>query len=105
MPTILRTPAGRFRVVAIAEAISWAGLLAGMFLEHVAPGDDAGVAFFGPVHGALFTLYVAVALLTWSSLRWSPRVAATAVLAGVPPFATWFFERWATRSGRLQPST
>ena len=76
-----------------------------MFLKYVVPGDDIGVAIFGPVHGALFTLYVVVALLTWSSLRWTPRVAVTAVLAGIPPFATWPFERWATRSGRLRPST
>ncbi|WP_217912769.1 DUF3817 domain-containing protein [Miltoncostaea marina] len=96
------SPATLFRVVALAEAASWAGLLLGMLLKYGPPGADAGVALFGPVHGALFLLYVVVALATWRRLRWSAAVGATALLAAVPPLATWAFERWALRTGRLE---
>ena len=63
MPSILGTPAGRFRVVAIAEAISWAALLIGMFFKYVVVENEVGVQIFGPIHGAIFVLYVIVALL------------------------------------------
>lgn len=97
----LRTPAGRFRVVAVAEAVSWAGLLAGMALKYGGPGTELGVQVFGPLHGALFLVYVAVAFISWPALRWSTPVGVVALLAAVPPFGTVVFERWATRTGRL----
>ena len=101
MPSILGTPAGRFRVVAIAEAISWDALLIGMFFEYVVVENEVGVQVFGPIHGAIFLLYVVVALMTWSVQRWSPPVGVIAVLAGLPPFGTWAFAVWASRAGHL----
>lgn len=101
MSPLLGTPAGRFRAVAVAEALSWAGLLIGMFFKHVAGGNEIGVHVFGPIHGAIFVLYLLVALLTWGALRWSSAVALLAVLAGIPPFGSIIFERWATRAGHL----
>ena len=99
--TYLGTPAGRFRAVAIAEALSWAGLLIGMFFKYVVVENEIGVQVFGPVHGVIFVLYVIVALMTWAALRWSAPVGIVAVLASVPPFGTWIFERWALRRGHL----
>ncbi|HSE10689.1 MAG TPA: DUF3817 domain-containing protein [Nocardioidaceae bacterium] len=90
-----------FKVVAVAEALSWAGLLAGMYLKHVAGTTEAGVHFFGPVHGGIFLAYVALALVLARTLRWSPWVAILALACSVPPFATAVFEVWASRSGRL----
>ncbi len=90
-----------FRGVAVAEALSWLGLLAGMHLKHVAGTTEAGVQLFGPVHGAVFVLYVAVALLTARVLRWPLGTTALALAASVPPLATVWFERRATRCGRL----
>ena len=101
MPSILGSAAGRFRVVAIAEAVSWAALLVGMFFKYVVVENEVGVQVFGPIHGAIFLLYVVVALMTWSALRWSPRVGIVAVLASIPPFGTWVFEVWASRAGHL----
>ena len=90
-----------FRVVAVAEALSWAGLLAGMYVKHVLGTSEAGVQFFGPVHGAVFLAYVAVAVLAARVLRWSPGTTLLALAAAVPPLVTVWFERWATRTGRL----
>jgi integral membrane protein len=90
-----------FRVVAIAEAASWMGLLAGMYVKHVLGTSEAGVQLFGPVHGAVFVAYLVVALLAARVLGWSRWTTALALAAAVPPLVTVWFERWATRTGRL----
>jgi hypothetical protein len=41
-----------FRVLAVAEAFSWAALLTGMFLKWVIRTTELGVEIAGPVHGA-----------------------------------------------------
>lgn len=101
MTALITTPGGRFRAVAIAEALSWAGLLAGMFFKYVVVGTETGVHVFGPIHGVIFLVYVAVAALTWAELRWSAPVGLVALLASLPPFGTLVFEQWALRTGRL----
>lgn len=101
MLAFLSTPVGRFRAVAIAEAISWAGLLVGMFFKYVVVETGVGVSIFGPIHGVIFLIYVVVALVTWPIMRWSTGVGVLALLAAIPPFGTWVFERWALRTGRL----
>ncbi len=96
-----RTTVLLFRAVAVAEALTWVGLLAGMYVKYVPETTELGVKVFGPVHGAVFVLYVAVTLLTARRLRWSPGTALLALAASIPPFATVVFEWWARRSGRL----
>jgi integral membrane protein len=99
--TAPRTIAGLFRAVAIAEAVSWALLLAGMFVKWVLRTSELGVQVAGPVHGAVFIAYVVVTLVTWRALRWDSATALLALAASVPPLTTLWFERWATRTGRL----
>lgn len=90
-----------FRLVAFAEALSWAGLLTGMFFKYVVDAGEQGVHVFGPIHGAVFVAYVVLALLSWWRLRWSLPTAFLALAASVPPFCTVLFEVWADRTGRL----
>lgn len=90
-----------FRAVAIAEAISWAGLLVGMVFKYLVVGDDIGVTVFGPIHGGLFLLYLAVTVLARRPLRWDVGTTVVALLASIPPMATLVFERWAAHTGRL----
>ena len=104
MPAALTDPhtvARAFRVAAVAEAVSWVLLLAGMFVKWVLRTSELGVQLAGPVHGAVFVCYVLVALLAWRVLRWSPVTALLALVASVPPLCTVWFERWARRTGRL----
>ncbi|MCU1621043.1 MAG: putative rane protein [Modestobacter sp.] len=104
MPAVLtdpRTVARAFRAVAIAEAVSWLLLLAGMFVKWVLKTSELGVQLAGPVHGAVFMVYVVISLLAWRVLRWSPGTALLALIASVPPLCTVWFERWAQRTGRL----
>ena len=96
-----RTAATAFRIVAVAEALSWIGLLAGMYVKYVPETTELGVKIFGPVHGGIFVAYVGVALLASRVLRWSPRTTVLALVCSVPPLATAWFERLATRNGKL----
>ncbi|PRX49448.1 integral membrane protein [Prauserella shujinwangii] len=90
-----------FRVAAIAEAFSWAGLLIGMFFKYVVELGEGGVPVLGMVHGVLFVLYVVVSLAVFRPLGWSPKLLLVALLAAVPPMFTWLFEKWALRRGKL----
>lgn len=95
------TPAARFRLVAVAEALSWVGLLLGMFLKYVVDLGEGGVPVFGAVHGAVFVGYLLLALWVARPLGWSPGTVALALVASVPPFGSVVFERWAARRGRM----
>lgn len=95
------TVATAFRVVAVAEACSWIGLLIGMFVKYVPETSEIGVQVFGPIHGAVFVAYVLVTLVAARVLRWSAGTTLLGLAASVPPLVTIWFERWATRTGAL----
>lgn len=92
-----------FRILAIAEAFSWAALLTGMYFKWIARTTEVGVEVAGPVHGALFVGYGVAALVLWRLQRWPFVVAFFAGLSAVFPFATVAFERWAGKRGYLTP--
>jgi integral membrane protein len=96
------SPVGRFRLLATAEAVSWAGLLIGMLFKYVVASNEIGVKVFGPIHGVIFIGYVLVTLMVRETLRWDARTTVLALLASIPPFGTVIFERWAARTGRLE---
>ncbi|MET3772541.1 DUF3817 domain-containing protein [Arthrobacter nitrophenolicus] len=98
----LKNPVIRaFRILAVAEAISWAALLAGMYFKWIAGTTEVGVQVAGPIHGALFVAYGAAALALWRLQRWPFMVAFFAGISAVFPFATILFERWAGKRGYL----
>lgn len=88
---------------ALAEAVSWAGLLVGMFFKYVVVHNEIGVKIFGPIHGVIFVGYVLVVLMVRTELRWSRDTTILALLASIPPLATVIFERWVSR--RRQPTS
>jgi integral membrane protein len=90
-----------FRVAAVAEALSWAGLLIGMFFKYVVGAGDGGVPVVGMVHGVVFVVYVVVSLVVSRPLAWRPKTLMLALLCSIPPLFTWAFEKWALRSGKL----
>jgi integral membrane protein len=92
-----------FRGAAVAEALSWCGLLIGMFAKYVLDRGDRGVEVFGQIHGVVVLVYAAAALVMWRRQHWSSRTLVLALLASVPPLGSIVFERWATRSGQLEP--
>ncbi|HJQ47292.1 MAG TPA: DUF3817 domain-containing protein [Amycolatopsis sp.] len=91
-----------FRVAAVAEAFSWAGLLIGMILKYgYHAAGEGGVPVLGMVHGVIFTCYVLVSLAVFKPLGWRPGTLVLALLASIPPLFTWWFEKWALRTGNL----
>src|SRR3954452_22534271 len=92
-----RTAATAFRIVAVAEALSWVGLLIGMYVKYVPETTELGVQIFGPIHGGIFVAYVVTAVVAARVLRWSIGTTLLALAASVPPLASIVFERWANR--------
>lgn len=93
-------PRSLFRLVAIAEAITWTGLITALILR-AALGLDAAVSVAGGIHGFVFLAYGATAVLVAVNQRWSIGVAVLAIASAVIPYATIPTELWLARSGRL----
>lgn len=92
-----------FTVVARVEALTWLGLLIGMFLKHVTETTDLGVWLFGRVHGFAFIAYFIVAIFAGLRLRWPWWASLLAVLASIPPLVTFPLEVWYRKMGLLGP--
>lgn len=95
------SPHSLFRILAVAEAISWTLLLGGMVLRAVADLDIA-VSIGGAVHGFVFLAYAATAVLVAKNQRMSRRATAVAVVSAVIPYATIPAERWLSRTRQLE---
>jgi integral membrane protein len=98
------SPLTLFRRVAVAEAITWAGLLAGMFLKYVTESTELGVQVFGMLHGVVFVAYCLTTLVVGADQRWGAGRLLLGLASAVPPFATLAFDRWAERRGALGSS-
>ena len=101
MSRALRSPQGLFRRVAVAEAITWALLLLGMFLKYVTETTDLGVRVFGMVHGVVFIAYCLSTLVVGIDQRWTRGRVLLGLVSAVPPFMTVWFDRYAERRGAL----
>ncbi len=74
-----------FRVVAVAEAISWPALIAATIVKYAADAP-LGVHILGPVHGVLFLGYVALALGVRRRLQWGLRTTSIVLVEAFLPF-------------------
>lgn len=97
---MFRTPDRLFRVLAIAEAITWTILIAAIIARAVgAPGVVVTVG--GGIHGFVFLAYAATAVLVALNQRWHLGVGILAVASAIVPYATIPTEIWLHRTGRL----
>ncbi|WP_374311572.1 DUF3817 domain-containing protein [Microbacterium sp.] len=97
---MFRTPLNLFRVMAVAEAISWTLLIAGLIVR--ATSDLAvAVTIGGGIHGFVFLSYGATAVLVAKNQRWGAWPTIVAIASAVIPYATIPTELWLHRSGRL----
>lgn len=110
-------PSTIFRRVAIAEAITWALLLSGMFLKYVTVFRDGsslassttgvgelGVRIFGMVHGVVFIAYCLTTVIVAVDQRWSVGRLVLGLASSVPPFMTVWFDRHAEKRNGLSRS-
>lgn len=90
-----------FRTVAIAEAITWTLLIAGMLMKYVLQVGEIGVQVGGFVHGLVFIAFGMTAVLMAVNQHWGPRLTAVAVVTAIVPFGTIPLDRWLEKRGLL----
>ena len=94
--------AGWFRLIALAEAVTWVGLLVGMYFKYLgSPRTEIGVKVFGMAHGLVFIAFVIFAVLVGMAFKWTVSTWLLALLASIVPLASVIFLIWADRTGRL----
>lgn len=91
-----------FSVAAKLEAITWLGLLIGMYFKYVLATTDAGVWLFGRLHGGAFLVYFLVTIVAAGRLRWPWWATVLAILAALPPLVTYPLEVWFRQRGLLR---
>lgn len=96
------TPKGLLRLASTAEAITWALLLAGMWLKYGPAQNGLGVAIAGSLHGAAFFAYLFVGFVVGASQRFGWRELILGGLSSIVPFATIPYDRWVERRGLLE---
>ncbi|GEP34577.1 hypothetical protein NSZ01_23450 [Nocardioides szechwanensis] len=95
------SPTRLFRVVATAEALTWAGLLTGMFFKYVTETTELGVRVFGMLHGVVFIGYCLTTVVVAVDRRWTLGRTALGLASAVPPFMTVWFDRHVERRAGL----
>lgn len=78
----------KFRLVALAEAVSYLALLAATFVKRVLEGADL-VPVLGMVHGILFLAYVLLTLLVRDEQGWSVGQTIVVLIAASVPFGAF----------------
>ncbi|BDI22886.1 DUF3817 domain-containing protein [Herbiconiux sp. L3-i23] len=95
------TPLRLFRAAAIAEAVTWALLIAGMLQKYVFRAGDWGVSIGGALHGFVFLAFVVIVVVVAINQRWSAGRAIVALASAVVPFASIPAEVRFVRAGAL----
>ena len=94
---MFRSPHRLYRLLAVAEVITWALLISGMILKYVLHITELGVRIGGGIHGFVFLAYCAATVLVGVDQRWGAGRIALGLGSAVIPFVTVAFERWAER--------
>lgn len=87
------TSLGRFRLIAMAEGISYAVLLLiAMPIKYMA-GYPEVVKYTGWVHGVLFVAYLLSLINVQSAQNWPVKRSILAFIISITPFAAFFFDK------------
>lgn len=97
---MFRSPLTLFRTLAIAEAVSWTLLIAGLIIRATT-GWAPAVTIGGGIHGFVFLSYGATVVLVALNNRWKAGPTIVALVAAVIPYATIPAEVWVRRRGLL----
>jgi integral membrane protein len=94
-----------FRNIALVEATSFLVLVIATIVKH-SGGTEAGVKILGPIHGALFVLYLALALIVRTSQGWSFWKTVGILAGAVLPFGGYVVDRMVLEPAlRMQSGT
>lgn len=87
------------RIIALTEATSFIALLIASYIKRTG-GSELGVSILGPIHGALFVLYVIFALKVRAELGWSGKTTFWVLVGAVLPFGGYVVDWWLLREAR-----
>lgn len=87
------------RYIALSEATSFLALLIASYVKRTG-GGETGVHILGPIHGALFVLYVIVALNLRADAGWSAKTTFRILVGAVVPFGGYVVDWWLVREAR-----
>ncbi len=79
----------RFRLVALAEAISWVALIIATVAKR-GFGVEGATEILGPIHGVVFLAYLAAVVFLREDLGWSLKRTMIAVAAALVPMGAYF---------------
>ena len=82
-----------FRITALLEGLSYLLLLfIATPIKHFT-GDPQYVKLLGMPHGILFILYIILAFLIKSEMKWTNKTFGIVLVASIIPFGTIYIER------------
>lgn len=87
------SPKNLYGIVAVAETVTWTGLIAAMIARYGFNTDGPWFFVAGISHGTVFLAYCTVAVLVGWNQRWSLGRVLVALLTAIPPYATIPFDR------------
>lgn len=87
------SPKNLYGIVAVAETVTWTGLIAAMIARYGFSTDGPWFFWAGISHGTVFLAYCTVAVLVGWNQRWSLGRVLVALLTAIPPYATIPFDR------------
>ena len=94
-------PKTLFRIVAAAEALTWAGLISGLIIRATGNAPEWLIPLVGGAHGFTFLSYGVLAALVGVNQRWPILRIVFGVSLAIVPFATVPFERTVAKRGYL----
>jgi integral membrane protein len=95
----LSTALGRYRIMANVVGV----MLIAVFICLI-PAINSVDSVLGPIHGALYIVYLFTVLQLWIERRLGLLTVAAMVSAGWIPFVAFIVERWVTRQLATDPS-
>jgi integral membrane protein len=104
MPSLLATPVGRFRTIALLEGVSFLVLLfIAMPIKYVPAlgGHEEPTRIVGAIHGGLFILYAIAGFQAKAARKWPMREAVRGFIASILPFGTFIYD-WAFLKGEYE---
>jgi integral membrane protein len=94
-------PKTLFRIVAAAEALTWAGLISGLIIRASGNAPEWLIPVVGGAHGFTFLSYGVLAALVGVNQRWPVLRILLGISLAIVPFATVPFERTVAKRGYL----
>lgn len=99
--SVFSTPRSLYRMVSLAEAVTWTLLIIGMILKYVAGLGSLPVLIGGSIHGFVFLCFAGISVVVGVNQDWGLARIIVAVAMAIVPYATVPFDARLVRTGAL----